>query len=235
MKRLLFISTILLCCLPACSKDNNLPSRTSTAMKMYEKYSSRKDLNVAMIGNYCKEGNTYDALMLHALTDVAWDSLMAEFGIEYKEGFDQIKTLTSTRKTTASDIDDVEGLAGAMVDLIMEQVRGEMKCSKTLAKESHTDSVRRKSKTKKASNEEVLDTMAAVKLKNGLMSGIFNSLSLHIDEGTAQSANEEGKTGYVVHMESQERTIWLFFYDSDESYDAIMRHVKGGAAAQDRQ
>lgn len=233
MKRLLsliFISTLIICCVLACTKENNMPDNTSFAIKMYEKYASRQDLTVAMIGNYSKGGDTYDALMLQALTDNAWDSLMAEFGIEPLDGFDQISSLTTTRVSCSGDIDDLESLAAAIADSIMGQIQGEVKSHVTYTSKTYLNGELLEDETTEDDESAILDTITASKLKNGLLSGIFNSLGMHVDDDLAEAAIKEGKTGYVVHLESRDRTIWLFFYDSQEGYDAIMQHVENTAA-----
>lgn len=229
MKRLFIISTIFLCCLAACAKDSQLPESTSAAKKMYEKYSDRQDLTVAMIGNYSKGGDTYDALMLQALTDEAWDSLMVEFGIDPRDGFDQITSLTSARLTSAGDIDNLKDLADAIVDSIMGQIHGEVQCHKTYINKTYEDGVLVEDESTEEDENFTLDTVIDGSLKNGLLSGILNSLGMHIDTDLVDAAIEEGMTGYVIHLESRDRTIWLFFYDSQEGYDAIMQHVDNTA------
>lgn len=226
MKRLLFITSVLLCCMPACSKSDNLPNNTKAAMKMYEMYATRQDLNVVMIGDYSKGGNTYDALMLQAITDEVWDSLLAEFGIVLLEGFDQISSLTSTQVTTSSKIDNLEELVAALSDSIMDVIQSEVKYHTTRTKKVYAEGVLVKDSSEEEANT-IRDTINDNNLKKGLVSGIANSLGMHIDADIAQAAANEGKTGYVIHLESFNHTIWLFFYDSPEGYNAIMQHVEG--------
>lgn len=217
---------MLLCCLSACSQENILPNNTTSAMKMYEKYSGRQNLNVAMIGNYNKGGNTYNALMLHAMTDDVWDSLIAEFGIEPLEGFEQITSLTSTRLASSGEINDLHGLSEVIADSIIIQISNAIEDHKTHTKKTHV-----KNKTTGGDNNTNFDRTVASNLKKGIMSGIINSLNIHIDSDLAKTAFEEGMIGYVIHQEIQDRTIWLFFYDSQESYYSIMHHVENNSDA----
>ena len=75
MKRLLLPLIILL--LAACQREAEMPEATSAAKEVYMQYADRKDLTVAMIGDY----QGYNAVMLQAQDAEDWLRLCEEFGV----------------------------------------------------------------------------------------------------------------------------------------------------------
>ena len=65
MKRLIFPFILLLV---ACQHEEVMPEATSAAKEVYLQYADRKDLTVALIGNY----QGYNAVMLQAQTKEDW-------------------------------------------------------------------------------------------------------------------------------------------------------------------
>ncbi len=76
MKRLLLPLIILL--LAACQREAEMPEATSAAKEVYMQYADRKDLTVAMIGDY----QGYNAVMLQAQDAEGWLRLCEEFGVK---------------------------------------------------------------------------------------------------------------------------------------------------------
>ncbi|MBR3411918.1 MAG: hypothetical protein IKG81_04430, partial [Bacteroidales bacterium] len=74
MKRLIFPFILLLV---ACQHEEVMPEATSAAKEVYLQYADRKDLTVALIGNY----QGYNAVMLQAQTKADWLQLCEEFGV----------------------------------------------------------------------------------------------------------------------------------------------------------
>ncbi len=66
MKQIIF--PLILILLVACQRDEALPEATSAAKEVYLQYADRKDLTVALIGNY----QGYNAVMLQAQTKEDW-------------------------------------------------------------------------------------------------------------------------------------------------------------------
>ena len=79
MKRLFIPFLLLMLAMTACHQDNiqAQSDATTAAQKVYKQYANRKDLTVALIGDY----QGYNAVMLSAQTPEGWLQLCEEFGV----------------------------------------------------------------------------------------------------------------------------------------------------------
>ena len=96
MKRIIYPLILLL--LAACQHDDVLPEATSAAKEVYLQYADRKDLTVALIGNY----QGYNAVMLQAQTKEDWLQLCEEFGVRNHVDSEALDTSRVSGLTIAS-------------------------------------------------------------------------------------------------------------------------------------
>ena len=89
MKQIIF--PLILILLVACQRDEALPEATSAAKEVYLQYADRKDLTVALIGDY----QGYNAVMLQAQTTEDWLRLCEEFGACGCRSIGHIKSVRS--------------------------------------------------------------------------------------------------------------------------------------------
>ena len=86
MKQIILLLTVLLWV--ACQRDETLPEATSAAKEVYLQYADRKDLTVALIGDY----QGYNAVMLQAQTTEDWLRLCEEFGVKKHVNANELDT-----------------------------------------------------------------------------------------------------------------------------------------------
>ena len=82
--------------LVACQREE-LPETTSAAKEVYLQYADRKDLTVALIGDYCG----YNAVMLQAQDASGWLQLCEEFGVQKHVNADALDSSKVSSLTTA--------------------------------------------------------------------------------------------------------------------------------------
>lgn len=198
MKRL-FLLAIVVLTMVACNKNEDISEATSAAQKVYDEYADSQDLTVALTGNYLKAGNAYNAVMLQAMTDEAWQRLLARYGKDsFAEG--RLSSLEITDLNSDIPVETIEEVLALLVDSLLS-ASGAEQTTLTMSK-TYTDG--------KLLNEYLTmdDNVDTEELENL----VHNELS-------------HPEVGYVTYIESDEQTVWLFFYDSEASYQAIMNHI----------
>ena len=215
MKRLMFPLFILLLA-TACQREE-LPEATSAAKEVYLQYADRKDLTVALIGDY----QGYNAVMLQAQTNEDWLRLCEEFGVQKNtdaRALDSTKisslTTVSKSSSTIRNVDSVftahDALLQRMVDSVMQEAL----------------------RSGKISGNMVIDTAYSFSHRehydNGVLvdsTTITNFITPLLDNGLLQIANQHGDTGYIIRDDSQSLTLWLFFYSTPAEKERILSHV----------
>ena len=205
MKRLLLPLIILL--LAACQREAEMPEATSAAKEVYMQYADRKDLTVAMIGDY----QGYNAVMLQAQDAEGWLRLCEEFGVGKRV---DATALDSTRvssltigKVRSVDGDNLQALKDLLGD---DSVMLGNILSNTPAK------VR-------------IDTSFSITHREHWNHGVLvdSSTSTAADNpqkevDLMQRAIVHGHNGYIVRDESDMLTLWLFFYSTEDEKNQIL-------------
>lgn len=205
MKRHLLPLFILL--LVACQREAEMPEATSAAKEVYQQYADRKDLTVAMIGDY----RGYNAVMLQAQDAEGWLRLCEEFGVGKSV---DAAALDSTRvssltigKVRSVDGDNLQTLNSLLGD----------------------DSVILGNILSNAPMNVLKDTSFSIIRREHWNQGILLDFSNTTDTGSPQKevdlmqrAIVHGHGGYIVRDDSDALTLWLFFYSNEEEMNQIL-------------
>lgn len=208
MKRL--ILPLLLFLLAACQREADLPEATSAAKEVYLQYADRKDLTVALIGDY----QGYNAVMLQAQDAEGWLHLCEEFGVGKHM---DAAALDSTRVSslTVSHVKSHEGRdLQELKDLLGDDsiIFGNILSGTPV-------NVR-------------IDTAFSVTHRQHWDHGVLvdSSTSYSSDfsqwnESLTHRAILYGHTGYIVRDDSDALTLWLFFYSNEDEMNQILNTI----------
>lgn len=203
MKKL-FLLTLLVAILASCSKENSLPSATSAAINMYEQYANREGLSVALLGNYLKNGETYNALMIQAQNEQIWESLLSEFSPLAVGSGEEISSIEVTSLQSDLATGNIDGLLAQIADSLNRNLPiSEQNYSVTVSK-NYEDGVLVGESTAILTGDDVDTTRG---------------------EAMDEAAIEDNKVGYVVHVESSQRAVWILFYSNSNEYNAIINNI----------
>ena len=206
MKRLLLPLIILL--LAACQREAELPEATSAAKEVYMQYADRKDLTVAMIGDY----QGYNAVMLQAQDAEGWLRLCEEFGVGKRvdaTALDSTKVSSLTiGKVRSTDGDDLQTLKNMLGD----------------------DSVIIGNILSNAPANILIDTSFSIIRSEHWNQGILMDFSTLTDTGNLQQKEVDlmqraivhGHSGYIVRDDSDMLTLWIFFYSTEDEKNQIL-------------
>ena len=206
MKRLLLPLIILL--LAACQREAELPEATSAAKEVYMQYANRKDLTVAMIGDY----QGYNAVMLQAQDAEGWLRLCEEFGVGKRvdaTALDSTKVSSLTiGKVRSTDGDDLQTLKNMLGD----------------------DSVIIGNILSNAPVNILIDTSFSIIRSEHWNQGILMNFSTLTDTGNLQQKEVDlmqraivhGHSGYIVRDDSDMLTLWIFFYSTEDEKNQIL-------------
>jgi hypothetical protein len=223
MKQLILPFLLLL--LAACQREANLPEATSAAKEVYLQYAGRKDLTVALIGDY----QGYNAVMLQAQDAESWLRLCEEFGVGKSvdaAALDsaRVSSLKSVSFTADSlrfcgDIDSLQiasAVGGIFTNLLDSLVRSKNGSSIVDTAYSYVHS-------EHWDNGVLIDSSTNV---SGHPSHGIHSLQLPItNDRLLHTATEHGNCGYLIHDDSPSLTIWLFFYSTKEELSQIINTI----------
>lgn len=215
MKKTIIALTLIL--LAACQRDNLLPESTSAAKEVYLQYADRKELTVALIGDY----RGYNAVMLQAQTKEDWLRLCEEFGVQKNIDAStldstKVSSLTTVSKSsgTIRNVDSIFAAGDARLQRIVDSVLQEAL------------------RSGKMSGNVVIDTTYSFthreQYDHGVLvdsSTVTNLVTPLLDNGLLQIANRHGDSGYIIRDDSQSLTLWLFFYSTDAEKEQILNHV----------
>ena len=218
MKRILFPLLLILLAV-SCQREEELPEATSAAKEVYLQYADRKDLTVALIGDY----QGYNAVMLQAQTKEDWLRLCEEFGVQKQVDADALDTTRVTSITRSSIlIDNHEGTPGEAVTLLLDSLmkvaeQSEMTDGRLVA--TRIDTIR-------------IDTLSTVTHRENYAQGVLIDSSTTVGEDTIpvsdrlmQTARSHGNIGYLIHDDSDNLTLWLFFYSNMEEFSQIIDNI----------
>ncbi|MBR1550110.1 MAG: hypothetical protein IJ634_05670 [Bacteroidales bacterium] len=200
----------------ACQREE-LPETTSAAKEVYLQYADRKDLTVALIGDYCG----YNAVMLQAQDAEGWLRLCEEFGVQKYVDADR---LDSTR---VSSLTTVSHSSGTITDIDSFFAEGDMLLQRIV------DSVMQDAmRSGKMSGNVIIDTVYSVVHREHYDHGVLVDSSTITDpvqqllnNNLLQLAGQHGDSGYIIRDDSDELTLWLFFYSTPAEKEQILNHV----------
>ncbi|MBQ9586244.1 MAG: hypothetical protein IJR26_00045 [Bacteroidales bacterium] len=223
MERL--ILPLLLLLLAACQREADLPEATSAAKEVYLQYADRKDLTVAMIGDY----QGYNAVMLQAQDVDSWLRLCEEFGVGKRM---DAAALDSTRVTSLKSVSfNVDSLrfSGNLDSLQLQGSVGKIFTDLL-------DSLVR-SKTGSYMFDTAYSYVHSEHWDNGVLIDSSTTVSGHPSRNTPSlqmpltkdrllhNATEHGHRGYLIHDDSPSLTLWLFFYTTNNELSQIINTI----------
>ena len=219
MKRLLHPLMILM--LTACQPEAELPEATSAAKEVYMQYADRKDLTVAIIGDY----QGYNAVMLQAQDADGWLQLCEEFGVNEQVDVamldstkvSSLKTMSFTDDTVSffgnPDSMQLPGLYGEFFSNMIDSMMSSGTCHKYL------DTAYTITRHEKWVNGHLVDKSRDTATGNDARKLICS------DDRLLHTAHEHGNCGYLVRGDSKSLSLWLFFYSNKEELSQIINNI----------
>ncbi|MBQ8702807.1 MAG: hypothetical protein IJ524_00335 [Bacteroidales bacterium] len=215
MKRI--VPLLLLLLAVGCQRDEVMPETTSAAKDVYLQYANRKELTVALIGDY----QGYNAVMLQAQTKEDWLRLCEEFGVgkhvdAARLDSTRVSSLTTvshssgTIRNVDSIFDESDALLQRIIDSVMREAMRSGRMSGKVVIDTAYSYVRR----------EHYDHGSLV--DSSTITGITSDI---LDNGLLQTARQHGDSGYIIRDDSDELTLWLFFYSTPAEKEQILNHV----------
>lgn len=229
MKKLLYFIPVFIS-LIGCQREE-LPETTSAAKEVYLQYADRKDLTVALIGDYCD----YNAVMLQAQDAEGWLRLCEEFGVQKHVNASALDSAKVSSLTTADFTLDsncsfgrigadgtieIPGTLGEFLTDLLDSVikaemgsgyRGNFLWDSTLRDTSFTFT-----HTQRWIDGELQEDNRDTIGGNGIP--LPQNRLFHIATG-------HGNRGYLIHDDSDELTLWLFFYSTKDELSQIIDNI----------
>lgn len=203
MKKYIIPIVAMLFSFVSCQKDGTETEPLSAARQIYNEYAYVDGLTVALIGNYATKGDTINAVMIQAQNNEAWASLLKEFDVEqHAEDGARVSSLS----VNYFHVDTVIGDMDEYFDEILHSLASEL---------PHYDSsiiVRKHQSWEKG--VKVADTTT-----------VETDAGFTPNKRLISAAVSDNKTGYITHTESEEMTLWLFFYSNESQYNSIMDRI----------
>lgn len=188
-------------CLSACGQGSSLPEATGAAWELYQQYAGRENLTVAFVGDYDNGGDTYNAVMLQAETDEAWEELQQEFSVVVPVGAPQEGDTVSPMMMAAYMADSALLQDSASLDSLVNAIVHNVV----------PDSLR----TSRRVSTLVLDDPAAFQQ--------VPLLGQH--KRLIAVASADDKCGYLVSSDEEQHILWLFFYASQDELNRIITKI----------
>lgn len=244
MKNLFAFLTILtMTALASCSSHTESSSESgNAALDLYYQYADRVNLTVAYLGDFSLEGCKIDALMIQANDEEDWEQLKNEFGMQSDADslWDSSASPEGEKKVSVGleiDADFVSELGlDTITDLGQVDERRFNRLTQIIAdkmREVVNATVADDSPViigdKSMSLDEYLNTLA-VAVANDLLNEVVEKNKAARQNDTLDASNMEAgnstRRGYVSAADNNNRTIWLFFYNSQEECNNILMHIR---------
>lgn len=201
--------------LVACQRETGLPEATSAAKEVYLQYANRKDLTVAMIGDY----QGYNAVMLQAQDAEGWLRLCEEFGVKVDVDAEVLDSTRVTSLMRSSYSADSHSFSGTNLD----SLRTSMGEFITHLLDSVVESQR---------GLGLWDTAYTVKHSERWENGTLVNRSIDTLAGVApppsrllDMAVDHGHHGFLIHDDSDDLSLWLFFYTTQKELSQIINNI----------
>ena len=234
MKNLFTFLTILtMMAVASCSSQTESSSESgNAALDLYYQYAGRENLTVAYLGDFPLEGCKIDALMIQANDEEDWEQLKNEFGMHSEadnlgvlsanpEGEKNVSVgleidanfVSEIGLDTITDLGQVdEERFNRMTQIIADKMREVVNA--TVADDGPVII-----NDKNMGLDEYLNTLAVTVANDLLNEVVENNKAARQDDNSIHR-------GYVSAADNNNRTIWLFFYNSQEECDNILMHIK---------
>lgn len=208
-----------------CQREADLPEATSAAKDVYMQYADRKDLTVAMIGDY----QGYNAVMLQAQDAEGWLRLCEEFGVGKHvdaAALDSVKV--SSLKSASFNADSLR-FCGNLDSLPLQGSVGDIFADLL--------DLLVRSKTGGGIFDTAYSYVHSEHWDNGVLVDSSTNVSGHPSNGghnfpiappidrLLRTATEHGNRGYLLHDDSQSLTLWLFFYSTKDELSQIINTI----------
>ena len=216
---------LMLLLLAACQREADLPEATSAAKEVYLHYADRKDLTVALIGDY----QGYNAVMLQAQDAEGWLRLCEEFGVgKCVDAVALDSTRISSLKSVSYNADTLRfcgnldffqfpGSYGEIFSNLLDSLvrsktgGGIFDTAYAYVHSEHWD------------NGVLVDSSTTV---SGQPTNGAHGFQLPLPKDRLlRTATEHGHRGYLLHDDSQSLTLWLFFYSTKEELTQILNTI----------
>ena len=250
MKNLFAFLTILtVMALASCSSHTeSLSESGNAALDLYFQYADRENLTVAYLGDFSLEGCKIDALMIQANVEEDWEQLKSEFGMQSEadslgdsadlEGEKKVSVgleidanfVSELGLDTIADLGQVdEERFNRLTQIIADKMREVVNA--TVADDSPVIIG-----DKSMGLDEYLNTLAVAVATDLLNEVVEKNKAVRQNDTLASSNMEAGdstRRGYVSAADNNNRTIWLFFYNSQEECNNILTHIKDDIVLKD--
>lgn len=250
MKNLIAFLTILtVMALASCSSHTESSSESgNAALDLYYQYADRENLTVAYLGDFPLEGCKIDALMIQANDEEDWEQLKDEFGMHSEaDSLDDSADLEGEKKVSVGLEIDANFVSELGLDTITDLGQVDEERFNRLT-QIIADKMREVVNAtvaddgpviigdKSMSLDEYLNTLA-VAVANDLLNEVVEKNKAVRQNDTLDSSNMEAsdstRRGYVSAADNNNRTIWLFFYNSQEECNNILTHIKDDIVLKD--
>ncbi len=231
----------------SCQKGNAQPGSHSAAQQIYQQYADIEGLTVALVENYATKGDTINAVMIQAQNPDAWLRLLSDFsGYQAQPPAPNAKTsylsvarinadTTLRSDTLRGDIN--EYFNTKIQEMVTEELLNE-KVQEFMPSMSNCDSLLlnalKSVQTHFDTNIVHFDTSFAMTNSQTWVNGQkVSDITTTADPAALiqhnrhliNAALDGQENGYIVHAESDEMTLWLFFYSSQAQHDAILDRI----------
>jgi len=233
MRQKTLVTLLLLSVTTACSHETILPAAQSAAEKVYHQYASRSGLTVAVVSGYPSAGDTVNTVMLQAHDWSAWNDLLQEFGLPQQPD--------STVKTTSATVanfhrDTTDGILDSRFDSLLRAMMQQRGLSDSNIVFGHRQEWVNGQKVLDSTvrGRNLPDSSIVIRHRQEWVNGqkvsdyssvadIVQSLA---NNHLAQVTLDHGQTGYLIHTDSDNLTLWLFFYGNRDQYNAILNRIR---------
>lgn len=225
------------------------------AMELYCKYADNANLTVAYLGDLSVNGKCIDALMLQADNESDWEMLKRDFGfmtydtanfncpnddnpvmigvgIETDFLDDAIfDTLTDISQIPEEDIDRFT----LVVADKMREVMNSFQAPDSLL--PNTAIIVGQGTIEQSATNDTYDDYIMTVARSLVIGMIDERLHPNMvpnpdlqqqkdwNHSIMDDAQTHGHIGYITAADSEERALWLFFYDDQEEFNSIINHI----------
>ena len=239
-----FLTVLTMMALASCTGHSGnteiLSESGNTALDLYYQYADRENLTVAYLGDFSLEGCKIDALMIQANDEEDWEQLKNEFGMQSDADslWDSSASPEGEKKVSVGleiDADFVSELGlDTITDLGQVDERRFNRLTQIIA-----DKMREVVNATVADDSPVIigdKSMSLDEYLNTLAVAVATDLLNEVVEKNKAARQNDNSTrrGYVSAADNNNRTIWLFFYNSQEECNNILTHIKDDIVLKDR-
>ncbi len=233
MRQKILVALLLLSITTACSHETILPAAQGAAEKMYHQYASRSGLTVAVVSGYPSAGDTVNAVMLQAHDWSAWNDLLREFGLPYQP---DSTVKTSSAMVANFHLDTADGILDSRFDSLLRAMMQERGLSDSNIVFGHRQEWVNGQKVLDSTvrGRNLPDSSIVIRRRQEWVNGqkVFDSSFITdgvpslVNNHLAQVTLDHGQTGYLIHTESDDLTLWLFFYGNKNQYNSILSRIR---------